>query len=544
MHRIIILDDVAQEGLDLLDAADGIEYEVRTGLKGEELRKALAGADGAVCRSGVKITAESLEGNRRLRAIVRAGVGTDNIDKAAATRHGIVVMNTPAGNTVSTAEHTFALMLGLSRNTASAFQSLQAGRWDRKHYMGTQLADKTLGVVGLGRIGQEVARRAVAFGMHVLGYDPFLSQDQAAKLGINKVERVADMLPAVDYLTVHTPLTSETKHMIGPREIELLKPGARLINAARGGIYDEAALVAGLQSGKLGGVALDVFETEPCTDSPLFGLPGVLCTPHLGASTEEAQTLVAVEAVQLLIRFLSFGEIRHAVNMASVDSKTLKTMVGSLDVAYRLGRLLAQWHSGAASTCLLQYRGEVAGHDTKLLTASFCAGLLEQVLDEHVNIVNSEMLMKERGIQLTEQRDTEMGDFSSSITAEVSSNGTTQTAGGTLFGKKMPRLIRLGDYRLEAYLDGILCIFTHQDVPGMIGRVGSAFGSHDINIAQMSVGRAGSTPGGVAIGVLNLDAMPPQAAIDEVLRIPSIQSVSLVELPPAGQLPAWLEGLI
>jgi D-3-phosphoglycerate dehydrogenase len=543
MYRVLVLDDVAQEGLDLLDAAEGIEYEIRTGLKGAELREALAEFDGAVCRSGVKITAESLEGSRRLRAIVRAGVGTDNIDKAAATRHGIVVMNTPTGNTLSTAEHTFALMLGLSRNIAAAHQSLREGRWDRKNYMGTQLADKTLGVVGLGRIGQEVARRAVAFGMHVLGYDPFLSHEQATKLGVDKVETVASMLPQVDYLTVHTPLTPETKHLISTREIDMLKPGVRLINAARGGIYDEQALVAGMQSGKLAGVALDVYETEPCTNSPLFGMPGVLCTPHLGASTEEAQTLVAVEAVHLLIRFLTLGEIRHAVNMAAVDPKTLKAMVGNLDVAYRLGRLLAQWHRGAATACQLQYRGEVAGQDTKLLTASFCAGLLEQVLDEDVNIVNSEMLLKERGIQLTEQRDTEMGDFSSSMAADVSSDGGTWSAAGTVFGKKMPRLIRLGQYRLEAYLDGVLCIFTHQDVPGMIGKVGSAFGSHNVNIAQMSVGREGFTPGGTAIGVLNLDAIPPQAAIDDVLKIPSIQSVQLVQLPPAGQLPAWLQGV-
>ncbi|MCU0958758.1 MAG: phosphoglycerate dehydrogenase [Pirellulaceae bacterium] len=544
MYRVIILDDVAPEGLALLDAAEGIEYEIRTGLKGDDLRQALTEFDGAVCRSGVKITAAALDGNRRLRAIVRAGVGTDNIDKAAATRQGIVVMNTPTGNTLSTAEHTFALMLGLSRNIAAAYQSLQAGRWDRKHYMGTQLADKTLGVVGLGRIGQEVARRAVAFGMRVLGYDPFLSTELATKLGVDKVETVVDMLPHVDYLTVHTPLTAETKHLIGRREIELLKPGARLINAARGGIYDEQALAEGLRSGQLAGVALDVFETEPCTDSPLFALPGVLCTPHLGASTEEAQTQVAVEAVQLLIRYLTCGEIRHAVNMASVDPKTLRAIAGHVNVAYRLGRLLAQWHGGPASACQVQYRGEVAKEDTKLLTASFCAGLLENLLDEDVNIVNAELLLKERGIQLTEQRDSELGDFSSSITASISSDGATRTAAGTLFGQKMPRLIRLGPYRLEAYLDGILCVFTHHDVPGIIGKVGSVFGAHNINIAQMSVGREGATPGGVAIGVLNLDAVPTTAAIEDVLGIPSIQSVHLVQLPPAGQLPRWLQGLV
>ena len=410
--------------------------------------------------------------------------------------------------------------------------------------MGTQLADKTLGVIGLGRIGQEVARRAVAFEMRVIGYDPFLSGEQATKLGIDKVENVADMLPIVDYLTVHTPLTPETKHLIGKQEIEMLKPGVRLINAARGGIYDEAALAEGLKAGKLAGVALDVFESEPCTSSPLFGLPGVLCTPHLGASTEEAQTQVAVEAVHLLIRFLTLGEIRHAVNMAAIDPKTLKAMLGHLDVAYRLGRLLAQWQRGAAAACQLHYRGEVAHQNTQLLTASFCAGLLEQALDEDTNIVNATMLMKERGIQLAEQRDTEMGDFSSSIAAEVSGDGGAWSAAGTLFGNKMPRLIRMGQYRLEAYLDGILFVFTHQDVPGIIGKVGSAFGAHHVNIAQMSVGREGTAPGGTAIGVLNLDAVPPQQAVDDVLRIESIQSVQLIQLPVAGHLPPWLQGCV
>jgi len=338
MSKVIVLDNIAREGLDMLEAAEGIEYEVRTGLKGDDLRQALTEYDGAVCRSGVKITAEALEGNRRLKAIVRAGVGTDNIDKPMATRQGIVVMNTPAGNTLSTAEHAFALMLALSRNIAPAYQSLVEGRWDKKAYMGTQLADKTLGIVGLGRIGKEVAKRALAFEMRVLGYDPFLSAEAAEKLGIELVETVRDMLPRVDYLTVHTPLTPETKNLIGAEEIDTMKTGVRLVNAARGGIYDEAALAEGLKSGKLGGIALDVYASEPCKENPLYGMPNVVCTPHLGASTGEAQTNVAVEAVQLAVNFLTTGEIRHAVNVAAVDPKTLVALRGHLDVAYRLGR--------------------------------------------------------------------------------------------------------------------------------------------------------------------------------------------------------------
>jgi D-3-phosphoglycerate dehydrogenase len=539
--RIIVLDPIAQEGLDMLAAAPGIEYEVRTGLKGDALKKALAEFDGAICRSGVTISGDVLEGNRRLKAIARAGVGTDNIDKEAATRLGIVVMNTPTGNTLSTAEHSFALLLALSRRLAEAYAALCKGKWDRKTFTGAQLADKTLGIVGLGRIGQEVAKRALAFQMRVLGYDPFLSAEQAAKLGITRVEKVRDMLPQVDYLTVHTPLTPETTNLIGKAEIEMMKPGVRLINAARGGIYNEQALLEGLKGGKIGGVALDVYAEEPCTNSPLFGLPNVLCTPHLGASTEEAQTQVAIEAVELLINYFTRGEVRHAVNMAAIDPKTLEAIRGYLNLAYRLGLFMSQWHAAGASACHLNYRGELTKKNTRLVTAAFCAGLLERALEEDVNIVNAELLLKERGIKLTEESRAEPGAFSSSMSAEVIGGGQEKlVAAATLFGNDMPRLIRLGDFRLEAYLDGILLVFTHHDVPGIIGAVGTIFGNHRVNIAQMAVGR--TAPGGEAIGILNLDAIPPAAALAEVTSHPHIQTVKVIELPPAGQLPTWLQG--
>jgi D-3-phosphoglycerate dehydrogenase len=540
MPRIIVLDPIAQEGHDLLKAAPGIEYEVREKLKGDALKAALAEFDGAICRSGVTITAESLEGNKRLKAIVRAGVGVDNIDREAATRLGIVVMNTPAGNTISTAEHAFTLMLALSRSVAPAYQSLIQGKWDRKSFMGTQLAEKTLGIVGLGRIGQEVAKRAIAFQMRVIGYDPFLTDEQARKLGIEKVATVKEMLPRIDYLTVHTPLTPETENLIDMKELDLMKPGVRLINCARGGIYNEAALVEGLKTKKIGGVALDVFREEPCTDSPLFGMPNVLCTPHLGASTEEAQTLVAVEAVQLLVNYLSTGEVRHAVNMAPIDPKTLAALKGYINLAYRLGLFLAQWNASGVESCHLSYRGEVTEKNTKLLTAAFCAGLMERAFDAEVNVVNAEVLLKERGIQVTEESRSEPGAFSSSVSAEVTAGGKTFSASGTLFGNGMPRLIRLHDFRLEAYLDGNLLIFTHRDVPGIIGAVGTIFGKHNVNIAQMSVGRAANLPGGEAVGVLNLDALPPAVALQEVTHHKDIQSVRVIELPAADRLPPWL----
>jgi D-3-phosphoglycerate dehydrogenase len=539
MPSIIVLDTLSPDGLALLDAAAemGVTYEVVTGLSGAGLREALARHDGAICRSGVKITAESLAGNHRLKAIVRAGVGTDNIDKDAATRQGIVVMNTPAGNTVSTAEHTFALILALSRNVAAADASLRQHRWDRNKFMGVQLAGKTLGIVGLGRIGQAVAERALAFDMRVMGFDPFLSQERAKELGIELVGTVRGMLPEVDYLTVHTPLNDDTRHLVGMDELAILKQGVRLVNCARGGIYDEKALVEGLKRGVIGGVALDVFEQEPCTDSPLFEMPGVLVTPHLGASTEEAQSQVAVEGVGLLVDFLSTGAIRHSVNSSPIDPASMEGVRGFLDLAWRLGLLLAQLEEGPPRSCSIAYRGEIASRNTRLVTAAFAAGLLESALED-VNIVNSEVLLRDRGIELVEQSRTDPGAFSSVVAVDLVSGDHVHRAAGTLFGHSMPRLVQLEGHRLEAYLDGVLLVFTHQDVPGIIGRVGNAFGGLGVNIAQMTVGR--SAPGGDAIGVLNLDQEPSPEAVAAVLACPGVRSARVVKLPPAGQLPFWL----
>ena len=538
MSRIVVLDDLATEGLEKLDAAPGIEYDIKIGLKGDELRDTLAQYDGAVCRSGVKITAESLEGNQTLKAIVRAGVGTDNIDKPAATRLGIVVMNTPAGNTISTAEHTMALLMGLSRKVGPAFSSLQAGRWDRKKFKGSEVCGKTLGVVGLGRIGYEVSVRAKAFGMNVVAFDPFLSAERAEDLGVTKFEKIHDMLPEIDYLTVHTPLTPETEGLIGPEEVKLIKKGARLINCARGGIYDNDALVAGLESGQLGGVALDVYPDEPCTDNPLFQMDNVLCTPHLGASTEEAQIGVAVEAVELLVNFLTTGEIRSAVNTISLDPKTLNSMRSYLDVAHRLGILLGQWHGGAIQQCELDFQGEISEKDTRLLVSAFCAGLIGHVTDD-ASIINAEMLCRDRGIEIVRKSNAEHGVFSSVIAATVKGEGTTRHASGTLFGRNMPRLVKLDNYRTEAYMDGNLLIFNHTDVPGIIGYVGSVLAEEKVNIAQMAVGRAGDQ-GGSAIGVLNIDDMASEAALGRLTENDAIDSAQLIELPAISEFPDWL----
>jgi D-3-phosphoglycerate dehydrogenase len=538
-QRVIVLDNIAPEGLELLENAAGIEYEVRVGLSGEELQNALSEFDGAVCRSGVKITPESIEGNKRLKAIVRAGVGTDNIDKPAATRAGIVVMNTPTGNTVSTAEHTMALLIGLSRNLAPAHASLVAGNWDRKKFSGSELRGKTLGVVGLGRIGQTVAEKAQAFEMNIVGFDPFLSQAKAAERNIQLFDTVDSMLPQCDYLTVHTPLTPETKGLIGAQQIELLKPGARLVNCARGGIYEEAALIAGLKSGKLGGVALDVYENEPCTDSELFQLPNTLCTPHLGASTAEAQKQVAVEAVELLIGYLTKSEIKHAVNTIALDPTTMNRVRPYLEVAFRLGMFCAQWHDGPIDLCELDYQGEIANEDVRIMTAAFCAGLLNNALDD-VNIVSSEAVCADRGINIIRQSSPNRDEYVSMISVRATTKDQTLDVSGTVFGKNWPRLVRLQGNQIEAFMDGNLLCFAHKDVPGIIAYVSNVLAEEKINIAQMAVGRTQSTPGGAAVGVLSLDSAPSEKSLERVTQDDNINRIRLVTLPTQDELPEWL----
>jgi D-3-phosphoglycerate dehydrogenase len=538
MPRVFISDKLGAGGLELLNKS-GLEVDTRTGLKDKALQEAMQAADGMVVRSETKVTAELLENPGKLRAIVRAGVGVDNIDVAAATRKGIIVMNTPGGNTVSTAEHTITMMMALARHIPAADQSLHAKKWERSKFVGTQLAGKTLGVVGLGRIGREVARRAAGLDMKVIGFDPFLAPERAAQLGIEAAVDLVSLLPHVYFLTVHTPLTAETTSLIGAREIALMKKGARVLNCARGGIVSEEALAEALRSGHLAGAALDVFVQEPPPpDHPLLALPNVVATPHLGASTTEAQESVALEAAQLLIDYLTKGVIGFAVNMAAVDRTELQELRLYVDMARRLGLLHAQMCHGAIRKAELTYRGEVARRGTRLITAAFAAGLLEYRLDQHVNIVNAELLARERGIEISEQTNTRKGDFGTLIKADVFTEKKTYTAAATLFGNQYLRLVQLGPYHLDAIMDGIMLLFTHRDVPGLIGFIGTIFGKHGVNIAQMTVGR--QLPGGEAIAVLNLDSPPPQEALDEVRAHEKISSLSVVQLPPVGQMPAWL----
>jgi D-3-phosphoglycerate dehydrogenase / 2-oxoglutarate reductase len=539
-HRVLVTDKLADEGLELLRAEPGLEVVVATKLDTAGLRAALAEADGIVIRSGTQLTAEVLRDQPRLKVIVRAGVGVDNIDVVTATRQGVIVMNTPGGNTVSTAEHTMALMLALSRNVAKADASLKAGKWDRNKFTGTQLGGKTLGVVGLGRIGLAVAKRAQGFDMRVVGFDPFLSPERAAEHGIESLP-LDELWGRCDYITVHTPMSAETRDIIGVDALSKVKPGVRIVNCARGGLVDETALLAALDAGKVAGAAFDVFDPEPPpADHPLVKHPNVLVTPHLGASTEEAQISVAVEAAHLLINYFKTGQIRFSVNMPTLDRAELQDIRQYLDLGRRLGMLHAQMDRGTVRSATVRYRGEVAHKNTRLITASFAAGWMEAAMAEQVNLVNAEMVAKERGIAIVEEKSTDTGDFGTMIQTEVVTDKKSYVAAGTLFGKEFLRLVRLGPYRLDAHFDGNLFVFTHRDVPGLIGFIGNTFGRHGVNIAQMNVGREQDEPGGEAIGVVKLDSIPPDSALEEVRAHPEVLSVSLIKLPKPGELPPWL----
>jgi len=539
MPRVLICDKLESAGIDILSAA-GIEVDNRPGLKGTALQEALAAADGAIVRSGTQITGALLENAPKLRAVVRAGVGVDNIDVATATRRGVVVMNTPGGNTVSAAEHTIALMLSMARHIPTADSTMKAGKWDRSKLLGTQVAGKILGIIGLGRIGREVAKRALGLEMRIVGYDPFVTAERALEWNIEAVSSVDLLLPRCDYITIHTPLNEQTRSLIGEREMGMLKKGVRLLNVARGGIIDETALAEALKSGKVAGAGIDVFTAEPPpADLPLLGAPNVVLTPHLGASTIEAQEAVAIEGAHLLVDFLTKGVVSCAVNMTAVNRVELEQMRHLVDLARRLGILQAQMAPGPIERAKLQYRGELTQRNTRLLTAAFAAGMLENHLAETVNIVNSEMLARERGIEIVESSSTAKSDFASQMYTEVITASGSSIAAGTLFGNQYSRLVQLGPYRMESYLDGHMLFFLHRDVPGIIGYVGNIFGKHNVNIAQMTVGRNTPTPGGEAIAALNLDSTPPEEAIKEMKQHENISTVNIVKLPGVGQMPAW-----
>ncbi|MCH8226100.1 MAG: phosphoglycerate dehydrogenase [Chloroflexi bacterium] len=525
MPRILIADPIAPEGIDLLKTR--AQVDIKHGLSPQELAEILGDYDALVVRSETKVTAEAIRSGKQLKVIARAGIGVDNIDIEAATSAGIAVVNAPTGNTVAAAEHTLALMLALARNIPSANQSLKEGEWRRSAFMGIEVRNKTLGIAGLGRVGSEVARRAQSFGMRLLAYDPFVSPDYASRLSVELLT-LDQLLAQSDFLTLHTPLSDGTHHMIGARELSLLKPGARIINVARGELIDEEALLLALQSDRLAGVALDVFEHEPPGQSPLLSHPKVVATPHLGASTQEAQREVAVEAAEQVLAVLDGEPARNTVNAPFLAPEAQRELSPYIQVASMVGKLLTDLAEGQFLGITIGYQGEIAQHDTAVLKAAVLAGFLGPVSSEHVNLINAPSLAQQRGLNVTEQRNPAAQEYASLLTATLE----TTEGGITLAGTSMrgeAHIVKVNEYWVDITPSVPYLLFVeNDDKPGSIGAVATVTGRHNINISFMEVGRLSVR--GMAMMVLGLDDPVPPPVLEEIKALPHIRSARLVRL--------------
>jgi D-3-phosphoglycerate dehydrogenase len=525
MPKILVADPIGAEGVDLLKTH--AEVDVKTGMKPPELLAIIADYEGLVVRSETKVTKEVIEAAKKLQVVGRAGIGVDNIDLEAATAAGIAVVNAPTGNTVAAAEHTMALMLALSRNVPAAHQSLKAGEWKRSAFMGVEVRAKTLGVCGLGRVGSEVARRAQSFDMKLIGYDPFVAPDYAKRMGIELVS-LEELLAQSDFITLHTPLTDGTRHMISDDQVKLLKPGARLINVARGELVDEQAILNGLESGQLGGVALDVFAQEPPQNTELVGHPKVVVTPHLGASTEEAQREVAIEASEQVLTVLRGEPARNTVNAPFVAPEVHAVLAPYIPVATVVGKLLTHLADGQFIGITISYQGEIAEHDTRSLQAAVLAGLMEPITTGQVNLINAPVLARERGLNITEQHNTTSPEYSSIVSATIETSEGKVTLAGTSL-RNEPHIVKIDDYWLDIIPTTPYMLFVdNQDQPGSIGAVGMIAGRHNINISFMEVGRLALR--GRAMMVIGLDDPVPSAVIEEIQGLGHISNVRLAHL--------------
>jgi len=515
--KILVADKLSQVGVDWLNEQDDVEVGLpeKRPVPADELKEMIAAYDGLIVRSGVKVKADVLANPGKLRGIARAGVGVDNIDVPLATAKGIIVMNTPGGNTVSTAELTLSLMMALSRKIALANASLRSGEWNRKAFQGTQLAGKTLGIIGMGRIGQAVAHRAISMEMRVLGYDPFFAGQ--AESGIEMVKDLQELCKRADYITVHVPKSPETIGMIGARQIAVMKPSVRLINAARGGIIDPPALLAALNEERVAGAALDVYLKEPPeteAEQALIQHPNVLAVPHLGASTEEAQEQVALEAAQQLVEALRGGEVRNAINAPGFDKALPPVLRPYSELASRMGAILAGVTAGAIQKVEVIYRGQIADMNVTPITTYFLVGLLQPHMDMPLNVINAPVIAEQRGVEVEQITSGKLRAFANVMEVVVHTDKLKRTASGTIFGNRYPRVITLDGYRMELRPEGHVVIIVNADKPGVVGRYGTIFGNNNINIADMTFSRKKRL--GMALVGLTLDEAPTDEVLDEI----------------------------
>lgn len=526
MPKVLVSDPIATEGIELLQKH--FDVDVKIGMEKSELISVIGEYDALAVRSETKVTADVLEAAKNLKIIGRAGVGVDNIDVPLATKKGILVVNSPAGNTYAAAELTMAMMLSLSRNIPQGHNSLRAGEWKRSKFVGNELYGKTLGIYGLGKIGMAVAKRAKSFDMTVIGFDPFVSKDYAQKFGVELVA-FDELLSRSDYITLHVPATKETKGSIGAEQIAKMKPGARFINVARGGIVDEAAMCQAVEEGRIAGVAFDVYSSEPpAADNPLLKLDKAITTPHLGASTHEAQINVSVDIAEQIVDVLNNKPARSAVNMPALSAEVLDAVAPYITLAERIGSMATQLAVGAIKSVEISYGGELSSMETGPVGRGVLKGLLQPVLVESVNLVNAPVIAESRGIRVTESKCAVIEDYTSLLSVRLKTDKGEKYIEGTLFGKKDIRILGIDGYSIDLVPEGCMLMTIHTDRPGVIGQVGTLLGEHGINIAGMHVGR--ESAGKHAIMVLNVDDPVPVEIMKEISKFEGIETTKLVQL--------------
>ena len=526
--KVLIADSISQRGIDELSRDNALDVSVQTNLTVSQLLEIVPEFSAIVVRSQTKVTADLLKAGTSLRVVGRAGVGVDNVDVEAATRRGVVVLNAPGGNTVSTAEHAFSLLLCVARKIPQADASVRGKNWDRKNFEGVELYNKTLGIIGMGRIGSELARRAIAFGMRVIAYDPYLSATRARALQVELVDELDDLLAGADFISLHTPLTPETRHLLDAARLQKTKRGVRIINCARGGLIDETALANALQDRHIAAAAIDVFEKEPLpNDSALRSAPNLILTPHLGASTAEAQESVGIEIAQSIRAALLEGTIRNAVNMPNLDAKTLAIIGPHLRFGEKLGRFLSQIAPKRVDTLNVNYSGKVNEVDTTAITRSILKGFLQMAGGTDVNEVNAPAFAESLGLKVTESRLSALGDYTDLLELSALAEGKTVSVGGAFFGAT-PRIVSINSRPVEARPHGVVLVLENTDRPGMVGRIGTLLGKHGVNIATMSLSR--NQAGGTALTVLNLDTAPEEALLEQIRASEDIHSAQVIKL--------------
>jgi len=524
--KVLVSDNLGEIGIRMFQDEEGIEVDVKTGLSPEEQKNIIGDYDALAIRSATKVTEDLMDAAKNLKIIGRAGIGLDNVDIPAATKRGVIVMNTPGGNVVTTAEHTIAMMLALSRNIPLGTASLKAGQWDKKKLQGRELFNKVLGVIGFGKIGSIVADRAQGLKMRVILHDPFVTPELIEKAGFESVT-LEELYKESDYITVHVPKLKSTTGLINKKAFDQMKAGVMIINCARGGIVDETDLYDAMKSGKVAGAALDVFETEPPGECKLFELDRLICTPHLGASTKEAQTNVALAVASQIIDYLKNGTIINAVNVPSVTGELLNRLGPFLTLADRMGCLQAQLCMGPVKEVVIEYAGDFLGLDLSPVSIAAIKGLLAPVVKDDVNFVNAQILAKERGIKVTETTSSDSGHYINLITVRIITTEMTNTVSGTIFGKNDPRIVKINNFGLELIPRGHLALIHNLDKPGAIGSIGASLGNHNINIGRMQVGQ--EEDGERNIIFLSTDTPIPEAVRDELHALPLIKTVTLLE---------------